>query len=100
MKLQLTSLLGNDITVLVAKYTWQITSEVIYEITDIPQILDYILNAAFSNYDLLFFTLSHHYGSVAAYHKRKLYCFYPDVYSGNVFWKIMVRLPVSYWRNE
>ena len=94
----LTSLLGSVITIIVAKYTWQTFPEVIYEITDIPQILNYILNAAFSNYDLLFLTLPHHYGGDAAYHKRKLYCFYPDVYSGNVLWQIMVRLSVSYWR--
>ena len=96
----LTSLLGSGITTLVAKYTWQLIQEVIYEITNIPQILNYILNVAFSSYDLLFFTLPHHYGSVAAYHKRKLYCFYPDVYSGNVLWQIMVRLSVSYRRLE
>lgn len=100
MKLRLTSLLGSAITDIAAKYTWQTLSEVIYEITDIPQILDYILNASFSNYDLLFLTLPHHYGSVATYHKRKLYCFYTDVYSWNVLWQIMVRLSVSYRRFE
>ena len=96
----LTSLLGNDITFIVAKYTWQTFSEEFYEITDIPQILDYILNAAFSNYDLLFLTLPHNYGGDAACHKRKLYCFYTDVSSWNVLWQIMVRLPVSYRRYE
>lgn len=71
-----------------------------YDFTENPEIFTDCINAAFSNHHLVFFSIPHNHGGVAAYHQRKLHHFYADVCFGNVFRAALVRIFVSDWGNE